>query len=645
MSAPRRAHRLALVALVASVAGALVGCGSIVLASPDADADADGGCESDACAPSPPPRDLDAGGGSNSFEGLPADTAAASVSPEVLATCYDGQDNDHDTFFDCAAPGCAQLASCCVGATSLDCCPSQELIASMTLTGCSGPLDLCAPIDGTVGFGSPSPIAIPDPGGDSALDRVFPNGDATDDSGLALTKPLDPHGAIVVSGVLATPVGDCGEGCFESVALGLIPVGAVGSAVTLRPLVAVVASAARAEVALVLNGDTAARLTLRDANEVRVQLVVLPTGVVSLHVTDALTNAELGALTGRIVPSDTDLQLAVYGHNVNRSGTLLSPSYARDVSARTALCDAPSRWLTRTALPIGAGAASVGSASAPSFAYGGGQTFVAFASEGQLVFGRADGEDVSHGFALLGMNGRYARPGEVLSDPDVHYDEPVGGAPAKYTVYFANRTTKSIWRMVLALDGTPLGDATEWLAPALDDAFLESIDGPSVLRPTPGTSGLTFVFARILTKAGDTRIVRFGLATEGSAFETPSDWDALTVRTTQPSFGAFDRDEVASPAAYRQNGSLQVAFAGRSGARWALGLMATDDPRVALWRRAPAPTILTGDGSGFDALSVRDPAIITSGTTVDLLYTGSDGATDTLGYAHRLATDHLPVGP
>ncbi len=643
MSAPRRAHRLALGALVASVAGALLGCGSIVLASPDADADADGGCESDACV-SHPPRDLDAG--DRGPEGIPRDAVAASVSPEVLATCYDGQDNDTDGVFDCAAPGCAQLASCCVGATSLGCCGSQDLVASMTLTGCSGPLDLCAPIDGTVGFGSPSPIAIPDPGGDSALDRFFPNGDATDDSGLVLTKPLDPHGAIVVSGVLATPVGDCGEGCFESVALGLIPVGAVGPAVTLRPLVAVVASAARAEVALVLSGDTAARLTLPNANEVRVQLVVLPTGVVSLHVTDAPGTADLGTLTGRIVPSDTDLQLAVYGHNVNRSGTLLSPSYARGVSASAALCDAPSRWLTRTALPIGAGAASVGPASAPSFAYGGGQTFVAFASEGQLVFGRADPEDVSHGFALLGMNSHYARPGEVLSDPDVHYDAPAGTSPESYTVYFANRTTKSIWRMVLALDGTPLGDATEWLAPAvLDDAFLESIDGPSVLRPAPGTSSLTFVFARILTKAGDTRIVRFALANEDSAFETPSDWDALTVRTTQPSFGAFDRDEVASPAAYRQNGSLQVAFAGRSGARWALGLMATDDPRVALWRRAPAPTMLTGDGSGFDSLSVRDPAIVARGTTVELLYAGSDGATDTLGYTHRLAVDHLPVGP
>ena len=627
---PHLAHRLGLGALVASVA--LIGCGS--LTGPDSPDD--GGCVSGACPDAGPLSAVDAGA-VRGLEGLPPDQLAGNTSAEVLATCYDGQDNDTDGFFDCAAPGCAQLASCCVGATSLDCCDSQELVASMALAGCSGSLTDCAPIDGIAGFGTPSPTV--------EGDRFFPNGGPTGESGLVLTKPLEPHGAIVVAGVLATPVGHCDAGCFESIALGLFPAGTVGSGVTLRPLVAVIASAARAEVALVLDGDTAARLTLPDEREVRVELVVLPTGAVSLHVTDAMTTAELGTLTGSVVPSDTDLQLAVYGHNANRSAMAPTASYARAVSASTALCDVPSRWLTRAKFLTDAQALSVGPASAPSFAYGGGQTFVAFASEGQLVFGRADGEDVSHAFALLGTNSHYARPGQVLSDPDVHYDEPVGGAPATYTVYFANLTTRSIWRVVLALDGTPEPDATEWLAPTLDDAFLESIDGPSVLRPAPGTSGLTFVFARILTNSGDTRIVRFSLATEDSAFDTPVTWDALTVRTTQPSFGAFDRDEVASPAAYRQNGSLQVAFAGRNGARWALGLMATDDPRVALWRRAPTPTILTGDGSGFDSLSVRDPAIVAHGTTVDLLYTGSDGATDTLGYAQRLATDHLPVGP
>jgi len=48
---------------------------------------------------------------------------------------------------------------------------------------------------------------------------------------------------------------------------------------------------------------------------------------------------------------------------------------------------------------------------------------------------------------------------------------------------------------------------------------------------------------------------------------------------------------------------------------------------------------------GFDALSVRDPAIVTRGTKIELLYAGSDGAGELIGYAHREATNHLPLGP
>lgn len=641
MNMTRLSNCQALLAWVALVAGVLVGCGSMEALSPVA---SDAGCFGDSCIPGPPLVDagLTADFGTRpptgDREGLTAGGFVADASPEDLASCYDGQDNNGDGFFDCSDPGCASLTSCCVGATSLGCCGSPELAATMTLGGCTGSIEGCTGVTGFVGFGSPSSTV--------GADRLFPNGDARDDSGIVLTTPLDGQRALVVRGLLSTPVGDCGDGCFENVGLGLIAAGATpGPATTLRPLVAVVASAARRELALVLAGETVGRVTLSSAREQQVTLVVLPTGVVSLEAYDPETREVLPPLGGRIVPSTAALRLAVYGHNLNRSAPALPASYARDVSVSTALCDVPSRWLGREAVSIGTGPFALGSSSAPSFTYGGGDTFVAFASDGALILGRADGEDLSRGFALLATNRRFAIAGEVLSDPDVHYDAPVDATPASYTVYFANLTRGSIWRLRVGLDGAPLGVPTLWLSPALDAAFIESIDGPSVLRPAPFTSGPTYVFARVRTTMHETRIVRFVLATEDASFVAPPDWDAVTVRTTQADFGAFDRDEVAAPAAYRQNGSLQVAFAGRSGARWALGLMVTDDPRVLLWRRAPSPTILTGVGSGFDALSVRDPAIVASGTKVELLYAGSDGVTDTLGYAQRVATDDLVGGP
>jgi hypothetical protein len=624
---------LSLVALVALVPGALVGCGTMDLGpvAPDA------ACDDAACLP--PPITFDDGGvdfgtrDPSGGEGLETGALVTDASPEALATCYDGLDNNTDGLFDCTDPGCAQLASCCVGANTLACCDAQEPVATMSLDGCSGTVEGCTGLSGLVGFGSPSPLA--------SLDRLFPNGDASGDSGIVLTTSLDGQRALVVSGLLSTPVGDCGDGCFESVALGLIAGDTPGSATTLRPLVAVVASAARREISLVLAGETVARAALSTAREQQVTLVVLPTGAVSLEVFDPVSRELLPPLGGRIPPSAAPLRLAVYGHNLNRSAAARPASYARAVTVATALCDVPSRWLGRTPLGIGTGPAALGSASAPSFTYTGTQTFVAFASEGALVFARANGEDVGSGVALLSANQRYAIPGEVLADPDVHYDSAADG----YTVYFANLTRGSIMRLHLASDATPLGAASDWLAPSLDSLNVESFDGPSVLRPPPLTTASTYVFARARMVAGDTRIVRFPLVDEATPFAAPPDWDAVTVRTTQSAFGAFDRDEVASPAAYRLNGTIQVAFSGRSGARWAIGLMSTDDPRVVLWRPAPVASILAGDGGGFDALSVRDPVIVARGGKVELLYTGSDGVTDTLGYAYRSAANRLTGGP
>jgi hypothetical protein len=120
--------------------------------------------------------------------------------------------------------------------------------------------------------------------------------------------------------------------------------------------------------------------------------------------------------------------------------------------------------------------------------------------------------------------------------------------------------------MRFGLDGTPFGTPTTWLSPAIDPSRVAAFDGPSVLRPRGGTSDRTYVFARLTMLTGETSIVRFALDPGSDTFTAPAEWDELTVRTTQPDFGAFDRDEVASPAAYRQNGSIQVAFAGRSGA-------------------------------------------------------------------------------
>jgi hypothetical protein len=123
----------------------------------------------------------------------------------------------------------------------------------------------------------------------------------------------------------------------------------------------------------------------------------------------------------------------------------------------------------------------------------------------------------------------------------------------------------------------------------------------------------------------------------------PVDLASATVRMQQPGFAAFDRDEVAAPAVYRHDGGVQLAFAGRSGARWAIGLMSTDLSDFSAWRAEPVTPVLVGDADGFDALTVRDPAIVARGTDIQLLYIGSDGARDVIGIATRSAPDRASM--
>jgi hypothetical protein len=625
---------LGLIAALASGCAAMDDAGPVV-GPPFEDAGANpeaGGRGPPFCTDCPSDASLGSGPDMRS-EGIATGADALAASDVDRASCYDGQDNNLDGVFDCGDPGCARLPSCCVGATSLGCCGAEETVATLGAAGCTGTLAGCTAEAEIVGFGAPLPELL--------LGAIRPLGDAVGDSGALFVKPLDAGRALVVRGELSTPVGACEAGCYESVGLGLVAGGVPGPTGSVRPVAGVVVSAARAEVALVLAGEIAQRLPLGTVGDVRVVLAVLPTGAVQLDVRNAADDVPLGTLTGRITPGEDALQLAIYGRgtNVSEGGRT---SEARDVVVSSSLCDAPSRWLARSELATTATAPSA--PSAPTVASGNGQTLLAW-EEGGAIALRVLPRRLAPGVALPADGPRLAATGTAYGDPDLHFDLPPGDVAGGYTLYVANRTTGAIDRVRLAPDGTPSMTTERWANPAdLGAELLTALDGPSVLRPAEGTSGVTYLFARALMVGGGTRIVRLVLDGDGDPIP-PEDWDLATVRTTQPDFGAFDRDEVAAPSAYRHNGSVQVAFAGRSGARWAIGLMATDLSDLSLWRRAPAPTILTGDASGFDALSVRDPAVVTRRAEVEMLYVGSDGARDVLGLATRLATDHLTLRP
>jgi hypothetical protein len=571
-------------------------------------------------------------GGVPRFEEGIADTIdALSGSDADRVGCYDGLDNDGDGVFDCADPGCARTPACCVAGESLACCTSPERSALPVERSCTGRLASCAPAEDFLGFGEPA----------ARFERgaFLPLGDATGDSGAILVKRFDPASGLVVRGTLATPIGACGAGCFESVGLGLVTEGAPGPAGSVRPWVGVVASASRADLALVVAGDVVDRLAITGDGRVAVELTVLPTGSVRLDARLPGVDMPFGTLTARVTPRTAPVQLALYGRGTNVSAAGMT-SEASDVSVESLLCPSPSGWLTRDALatPLTAPAAP----NAPAVAYGGGQTLLAWEQDGIIQLRVLLVERLAPGTELPSNGPALFAPDASFADPDVHVDATGGGPPRGYSLYVANRTTGAIERVALDVDGMPTASRTTVASPAeLGLIGVEALDGPSVLRPASPGSGIAHLFARARLTSGETRLVRFAMS---SALPTatvvgPVDLDAATVRVQQPGFGAFDRDELAAPSAYRHDGGVQLAFAGRSGARWAIGLMSTDLGDFSAWHTEPTTPILAGDAAGFDALTVRDPAVVARGADIEMLYIGSDGARDVIGLATRRAPD------
>jgi len=550
------------------------------------------------------------------------------------ASCYDGEDNNADGVFDCADPGCARTPSCCVAGESIDCCTSVERAALPVDASCIGTLASCALAGDFLGFGEPA----------ARFQRgaFLPLGDATGDSGAILVKPFEPASGLVVRGTLATPIGACGAGCFESVGLGLVTEGAPGPAGSVRPWVGVVASASRADLALVVGGDVVDRLAITGDGRVAVELTVLPTGSVRLDARVPGTDVPFGTLIARVTPRTAPVQLALYGRGINVSAGGMT-SEASDVSVESLLCPSPSGWLTRDALatPLTAPAAP----NAPAVAYGNRQTLLAWEQEGIVQLRVLPGESLAPGTALPSNGPTLFAPDEPFGDPDVHVDVSTGGTAPGYTLYVANRATGAIERVLLDTDGMPTGTRLVVASPAdLSLMGVAALDGPSVLRPEGG-AGIAHLFARARLTSGETRLVRFAMTPEGrdAVAVAPSDLDAATVRVQQPGFGAFDRDEVAAPSVYRHDGGVQLAFAGRSGARWAIGLMSTDLRDLSRWHAEPVTPVLAGDADGFDALTVRDPAVVARRADIEMLYIGSDGARDVIGLATRRAPDRASM--
>jgi hypothetical protein len=91
--------------------------------------------------------------------------------------------------------------------------------------------------------------------------------------------------------------------------------------------------------------------------------------------------------------------------------------------------------------------------------------------------------------------------------------------------------------------------------------------------------------------------------------------------------------EVTEPSLVIHNSAYQLYYARRSGTRWSVELLVSDE--LLIWRSMGG--VLGGSSEAFDSLGARSPDVISGPDRLDIVYAGQDGVAFQLGTASRTA--------
>lgn len=564
-----------------------------------------------------PPANRDEG----EFEdGVLADPAAAAEG------CFDGADNDGDGRFDCQDPSCqANVPSCCVGASSTTCCVESAPV-TLPFEGCGSDLSTCQAVTDLFDvFGSSSPRVRT---WDGDASETFLPGGQSDDSGVLFPERLDPRtGTIRLAAEVASSTTPP-EGVVDALAVGVVDAGVDPATLTrVTPLAAFVVSRNRQEVGLVVAGETVERWTLPDDAFHRYELTLAPDGTVRFF-SDWAEPIDASA----VLSLSDEVRMVAYGRSANPGSGDPAPVRARLLERRTEACDMPAA-LSRREAPVvpaasdGPWAEAHASIERPHvIAYedppGTPRVRMALMVDGEIHLATP----VDDGFALERSPGT-----PVLEAPA----EPWAAAGVEDPVLRWTGERLELWYTGRATDGAGTVARAVW-----DEASGEFVHEAVVLRPGdhPEVTGFSHAApfeldGRLLAAVredlvGGHRIALWAIDEAGASF-------VRELAAPSGELFAFDRHEVAAPAVLVEDGVVRVYYAARRGTRWSLGLTVSSDGR---WWRAPSDgPVLGGDGAGFDAIGVRDPAPVVVDGALHLHFAGSDGARTRIGLATRPA--------
>lgn len=582
--------------------------------------------------------------------------------------CADFLDDDGDRLTDCAdTASCGALPICCVGSTTRDCCaPPTTLAPVLALAGCAGPLANC--IGGAVAFGTPGPVLATtrsDGGSCLAGESMAPQGSDRSDGGAVATASLDTTvGALGLEATLG--VSQTSASTLDAIAVGLTEQSDLAStaSVHVRPLVAVVLSATDQTLRAVA-GDVAfpthplAEIASPACGDLEVRIETSPAGTFDAYYRVPPSTTWVTLESARPYEPSTAAHVVAYGRSTN-PGLDGVHAWVRSVSVGRTACDViePSRapGAAFTTLPGTGAIRSVSRVGSRAVYEMNGSIYVA-------------GVDASGHLQPLGRPGptgdRILAPGEAtflasgIADPElVAIDE-------NRRLFFTGidaAGTRSIG--YLDFDTDVLSRVTMSVPRQLvppDAVHAVGVDGPAYFETlTPAGSGMPevlhrwIVFRAIVDAAhselravelvGSSALLGTDLETRNTV-ETPQFYtqaspvspdDALYANRASVDT-AFDHDEIAAPEVVAYGGVVRVFFAARRGARWSIGVLRSPD--FAHFELAYPDAILSGSGSGFDAVSVSDPDVsVDASNRLTLYYTATDGTTT----QPAVATQEIP---
>ncbi|MGB5501003.1 MAG: hypothetical protein WBM75_01295, partial [Polyangiales bacterium] len=534
--------------------------------------------------------------------GMSTDAAeGAQAYAEAALACYATPDA-------CAGPDCGAFASCCVN-TGACCAPvvdNAALPALLDFRGC-GVLELLACAEAssamTETFGELEPVLN--------ARGLVPNGTANAEGGALIGEPVNLASQRVELDVqFALPVG-CSGTCLESAGVAFTAT-APGAFVDAE--VGLLLSGSR-ELVNVMIGNEVADSFFAGPGSTKWRLVLSPDGLAQLF--------RDGALQGQYAfdaAALTQAQLVAFGRNL--SATANSAAIA-SIEVQVADCDNPRAWSERQPVSV-----SIGVNDAARHAFGASPSLVDLGQSKQVAY-ELDGE-IYVGELVIPSDVFVAVPAPVLvpSAPDevmgLGHPELVFDGSNVFLFYTA-RDASGAGSIRAAVSDLGLSAFTRAGTPGLIPAGdIVSYEAPTVAY----REGLWVLVVRATYSGGATELQAFYTSNldDGWAPVVNGALEQLT-RVQSPTA------EITEPSLMIHNSAYQLYYARRSGTRWSVELLVSDE--LLLWR--PMGDVLGGSNEAYDSLGARSPDVISGPDRVDIVYSGQDGVAFRLGTASRTA--------